>query len=49
MTKATEVMLFPLYPQHAMASTTTILELLKNTDKNISHEIHNRSCILQQT
>jgi ferrochelatase len=23
----TEVMLFPLYPQHAMASTTTILEL----------------------
>jgi ferrochelatase len=27
MTKATEVMLFPLYPQHAMASTTTILEL----------------------
>ena len=24
----TEVMLFPLYPQHAMASTTTILELV---------------------
>jgi len=29
----TEVMLFPLYPQHAMASTTTILELAEELRK----------------
>jgi hypothetical protein len=29
----TEVMLFPLYPQHAMASTTTILELAEDQKK----------------
>lgn len=29
----TEVMLFPLYPQHAMASTTTILELAEDLRK----------------
>jgi protoheme ferro-lyase len=29
----TEVMLFPLYPQHAMASTTTILELAEDHQK----------------
>jgi ferrochelatase len=31
----TEVMLFPLYPQHAMASTTTILELAEDHRKSI--------------
>jgi ferrochelatase len=35
----TEVMLFPLYPQHAMASTTTILELAEEHVKNFPRRI----------
>jgi ferrochelatase len=39
----TEVMLFPLYPQHAMASTTTILELAEEHRKIFPNEIYS-SC-----
>ena len=35
----TEVMLFPLYPQHAMASTTTILELAEDLRKKLFPEM----------
>jgi ferrochelatase len=35
----TEVMLFPLYPQHAMASTTTILELAEDHRKKYFPEM----------
>jgi hypothetical protein len=42
----TEVMLFPLYPQHAMASTTTILELAEDHRKKFSrNEIYDSSCL----
>jgi ferrochelatase len=34
----TEVMLFPLYPQHAMVSTTTILELAEEHRQKIFQE-----------
>jgi ferrochelatase len=34
----TEVMFFPLYPQHAMASTTTILELAEEHRQKIFQE-----------
>jgi ferrochelatase len=34
-----EVMLFPLYPQHAMASTTTILELAEEHRKKYFPEM----------
>jgi ferrochelatase len=38
---------FPLYPQHAMASTTTILELAEEHRQNIfRNEIYYRSCLL---
>jgi protoheme ferro-lyase len=47
----TEVMLFPLYPQHAMASTTTILELAEDHRKKVfsRNEIYDSSCIINQT
>jgi ferrochelatase len=41
----TEVMLFPLYPQHAMASTTTILELAEDHQKYFP-EMNDSSCPL---
>jgi ferrochelatase len=40
-------MLFPLYPQHAMASTTTILELAEDHRKKVfsRNEIYDSSCL----
>jgi ferrochelatase len=39
---------FPLYPQHAMASTTTILELAEDHRKKVfsRNEIYDSSCLL---
>jgi ferrochelatase len=38
-------MFLPLYPQHAMASTTTILELAEDHRKKYFPEIYDSSCL----